>query len=62
LLEEVGVEAIAALNGIDESLSQALLLQIMAADAGAHLAVRTEGGYTLLRERSNPAPAAGERA
>jgi hypothetical protein len=58
LLEDVGVDAILAIDGIDDALSQSLIAQVMAADAGAHLAVRTEGGYTLLRERA--APPAGE--
>jgi hypothetical protein len=57
LLEDVGVDAIAALSGIDDALAQALITTIMSSDAGAHLAVRTEGGYTLLRERVS---AAGE--
>jgi len=54
LLEDVGVDAILAIDGIDDSLSQSLIAQVMASDAGAHLAVRTEGGYTLLRERAAP--------
>jgi hypothetical protein len=54
LLEDVGVDAILAIDGLDETLSQSLIAQVMAADAGAHLAVRTEGGYTLLRERVTP--------
>jgi hypothetical protein len=58
LLEDVKVDAIAALNGIDDRLAQAVIVEIMAGDAGAHLAVRTEGGYTLLRERA--AVAAGD--
>jgi hypothetical protein len=55
LLEDVDV--ILAIEGLDDKLSQALIAQVMAADPGAHLAVRTEGGYTLLRERA-PAGAA----
>jgi hypothetical protein len=58
LLEDVNVDAVAAINGIDDALAQSLIVQIMAGDSGAHLAVRTEGGYTLLRERA--APLAGE--
>jgi hypothetical protein len=59
LIEEAGVDAILAIDGLDDALAQALITQVMTADAGAHLAVRTDGGYTLLRERP-PVPAAGE--
>jgi hypothetical protein len=58
LLEDVGVDAVLAIDGLDDALSQSLIAQVMAADSGAHLAVRTEGGYTLLRER--PSARAGE--
>jgi hypothetical protein len=56
LLEDVGVDAILAIDGVDDALSQSLIAQVMASDPGAHLAVRTEGGYTLLRERAAPPP------
>jgi hypothetical protein len=55
LLEEVGVDAVLAIDGIDDGLAQSLITQVMERDPGAHLAVRTEGGYTLLRERLPPA-------
>ena len=52
LLEDVGVDAIAALDDIDDALAQRIINEIMAADTTrAHLAVSTSGGYTLLRER-----------
>jgi hypothetical protein len=54
LLDEVGVDAIVALDGIEDGLARAIVLQVMAADSGAHLAVRTPGGFTLLRERAAP--------
>ncbi len=57
LLEDIGVDAVLAIDGLDDGLSQTLISQVMATDAGAHLAVRTEGGYTVLRER--PVAAAG---
>jgi hypothetical protein len=56
LLEEAGVDPILAIDGLDEAFARRLILETMAADPGAHLAVRTETGLTLLRER-----AAGER-
>lgn len=55
LLEDVGVDAVLAIDGLDDALSRALITQAMTDDPGAHLAVRTEGGYTLLRERAAPA-------
>ncbi len=62
LLEDVGVDAILALNGIDDALAQTLIAQIMTTDPGAHLAVRTDGGYTLLRERPPAASLASGEA
>ena len=56
LLEDVGVDAILAIDGLDEALARTLIGEVMSADPGAHIAVRTDGGYTLLRERTS-APA-----
>lgn len=62
LLEEVKVDAILAIDGVDDALARTLLNTTIAADAAhAHLAVRTAGGYTLLRERGSEVPA-GETA
>jgi hypothetical protein len=53
LLEDVGVDAILALDGIDTALAQRIINEVIAADpARAHLAVQTQGGFTVLRERS----------
>jgi hypothetical protein len=53
LLEDVGVDAILALDGIDATLAQRIINEVIAADpARAHLAVQTQGGFTVLRERS----------
>ena len=53
LLEDAGVDAIAALDGIDVELAHRIVNEIMAADSTrAHLAVSTGEGFTLLRERS----------
>jgi hypothetical protein len=58
LLEDVGVDAILALDGIDVALAQRIINEVIAADpARAHLAVQTQGGFTVLRERS---PSGGE--
>jgi hypothetical protein len=54
LLEDVGVDAVLAIDGLDDALSGSLIAAVMTNDGGAHLAVRTEGGYTLLRERAAP--------
>jgi hypothetical protein len=52
LLDEVHVDAILAIDGIDEPLARRLINETIAADPShSHLAVRTSGGYTLLRER-----------
>jgi hypothetical protein len=57
LLDEVGVDAILAIDGLDDALAQRLLNDAIAGDTGhAHLAVRTSGGYTLLRERAGERP------
>jgi hypothetical protein len=59
LLEENGVDAILAVDGVDETLARRVVLDVMASDPGPHLAVRTGGGLTLLRERSAGAPRSG---
>lgn len=52
LLDESGVDAVLAISGIaDETAHRLINLAIEADDQHAFLAVRTEGGYTLLRER-----------
>lgn len=69
LLDDVAVDAVLAIDGLDDELAHRLLNEAIAGDPGhAHLAVRTSGGYTLLRERRDqPAethdgdgPSAGE--
>jgi len=55
LLDENGVDAILAVDGVEDALARSIVLDVMAKDPGAHLAVRTEGGYTLLRERAGEA-------
>jgi hypothetical protein len=53
LLEDVGVDAVLAIDGLEDELAHRLLNEAIAGDAEhAHLAVRTSGGYTLLRERT----------
>jgi hypothetical protein len=52
LLTEAGADAVIAIDGLEETLARKLIADVMAADPGPHIAVRTEGGYTLLRERS----------
>jgi hypothetical protein len=56
LLEDVGVDALLAVDGLPDELSRRLINEAIAGDGGsAYLAVRTaSSGYTLLRER--PAP------
>ena len=52
LLEDVGVDAIVAIDGIEEALAHRVINEVMGADATrAHLAVKTAGGFTILRER-----------
>jgi hypothetical protein len=63
LLEEVGVDAVLAIDGIDDALARRIVNETIGADpAHAHLAVRTSGGYTLLRERSAAVEASDEEA
>jgi hypothetical protein len=52
LLAEAGADAVLAIDGLDEALARRIIGEVMAAGSGPHIAVRTEGGYTLLRERS----------
>jgi len=53
LLEDIGVDAIMALDGIDGELAHRIINEVIAADpTRAHLAVQTLGGFTLLRERN----------
>ncbi len=52
LLDDVGVDAVVAIDGIETVLAQRILNDVIAADPGsAYLAARTGTGYTLLRER-----------
>ena len=52
LLEDVGVDAILAIDDIDEALAHRIINEVIGADhTRAHLAVQTAGGFTLLRER-----------
>jgi hypothetical protein len=53
LLDEAGVDAILAIDGVDEELARRIVSEVMGADPSPHIAVRTDGGYTLLRERAN---------
>jgi hypothetical protein len=53
LLDDVAVDAVLAIDGLDETLARRLLNEAIESDpAHSHLAVHTSGGYTLLRERS----------
>jgi hypothetical protein len=55
LLMEQKVEAVMATSGIEESVAQRAINLILDADASTpHLAVRVEGGYSVVRE--TPAP------
>jgi hypothetical protein len=52
LLDEIAVDAVLAIDGLDDELAHRIINEAIAGDpAHAHLAVRTAGGYTLLRER-----------
>ncbi len=54
LLDELKVEVILATGAIDETLARSIVNQVLDSDAQrAHLAVRTDGSYTILRERSD---------
>jgi hypothetical protein len=53
LLEDVGVDAIVAMDGIEAPLAHRIINEVIAADrTRAHLAVQTAGGFTVLRERN----------
>ncbi len=53
LLDENGVDAVLAIDGLDDALAQRLVNEAIAGDVGhAHMAVRTADGYALLRERA----------
>jgi hypothetical protein len=54
LLDDVGVDAVLAIDGLDETLARRLVNDAIAGGGGpAFLAVRTGAtGYTLLRERA----------
>ncbi len=55
LLDEAGVEAILAVEGLPEPVARELVNIAIERDAGfPHLAVRTDGGITVLRERGVP--------
>jgi hypothetical protein len=53
LLDELHVDPILAISGLADATAHRLLNMTIEAENGgcAYLAVRTEGGYTLLRER-----------
>ncbi len=54
LLEELKVEIILATGELEPALAQSIVNQVLDADAArAHLAVRTDDGYTILRERAD---------
>ena len=56
LLAEAEVDAIMSIEGIDEALARTLVNALIAGEPErTHMAVRTRGGYTLLRERERPA-------
>ena len=53
LLAAVGVDAVLAIDGLDDALARRLVNETIAADPGhSYLAARTSGGYTVLRERA----------
>ena len=52
LLDELKVEVILATGAIDDVLARSIVNQVLDAEAErAHLAVKTDGSYTILRER-----------
>ncbi len=56
LLEELRVQAVLAIAGIEESVARGTINMLLDADpATPYLAVRIEGGYTVLRELGNRA-------
>ncbi|GAC1659628.1 MAG: hypothetical protein NVS9B12_13220 [Vulcanimicrobiaceae bacterium] len=53
LLEELKVELVLATGALENALARTIVNQVLDADAArAHLAVKTDGGYTILRERT----------
>jgi hypothetical protein len=51
LVQEMNVEVIAQLNDVHEDAARSAINVLLQADAArAHLAVRTDGGFSLLRE------------
>ena len=53
LLAEIGVDPVLAIDDLDDALARRVIDMVMAGEPEhAHLAVRTRGGYTLLRERA----------
>jgi hypothetical protein len=54
LLDDVGVDAVLAIDGLDDTLAHTLINEVIGADRRrAHLAVSTAGGFTMLRERED---------
>jgi hypothetical protein len=54
LLLDTGVEVVLVINAVDEATAQAAIAVLLAADGDRpHLAVRTGGGFTVLREPSD---------
>jgi hypothetical protein len=52
LLDDVAVDPVMAIDGLDDALAHDLINRVIGADrTRAHLAVRTAGGFTVLRER-----------
>lgn len=55
LLGELGAEIVLVVGGVEEEAARDAINVLLAADgARPYLAVRTEGGYTLLRETQPP--------
>jgi hypothetical protein len=52
LLDDVSVDPVMAIDGLEDELAHQLINTVIGADrTRAHLAVRTAGGFTVLRER-----------
>jgi hypothetical protein len=52
LLDDVAVDPVLAIDGLEESLAHQVINTVIGADPGrAYLAVSTAGGFTVLRER-----------
>ncbi|MBV8372111.1 MAG: hypothetical protein JOY69_02525 [Candidatus Eremiobacteraeota bacterium] len=55
LLQDNGVDVVLAVNAVDEATAREAINVVLAADAARpHLAVRTHGGFTVLRETTAP--------